>query len=47
MMRVYTYDNDNPFILGVYNPGEGILYINLSAHRNGLIVLYTEISLIA
>lgn len=47
MLRVYFFDEENPYIREIFDPFEGIVYINMSAHRNGITVLFSEETLIA
>ena len=47
MLRVYFSDEENPYVRGMYYPNEGVLYINIVAHRDAIIMLITEEPLIA
>lgn len=47
MVRMYFSDADNKDIRGLFYPDIRVLYINLAAHRNGIVVLITEEPLIA
>ncbi len=47
MERVYFCDGDNMDIRLVYCPFEGVIYINMAARRDGIVVLVTEEPLIA
>ncbi len=47
MRRVYISDESRPFVYGIYNTYEAVLYINLSADPTGVILLYTKEALLA
>ena len=47
MLRVLFFDEENPYIREIFNPLEGVVYINLSAHRNGITVILSQEPLIA